>query len=124
VPILVTSILGAAAFALSEYFWSPETVEVPAYAWIIGGAGLAAAAVGVGLALGDEHCGPERFDILRPPCRTIRADELFGVEVAMTALPLVTFPLAYLLRGWSNAVSVSLAGDRSGMTLTASLKWL
>jgi hypothetical protein len=57
--------VGASALTISPYYWLPETAEVPAYAWIIGGVGLITAAIGVGMALNDEHCGPGCGALLR-----------------------------------------------------------
>jgi hypothetical protein len=96
-------LLGASALAVSPYFLLQQTESVPTYAWILGSVGLAAAAVGIGAWITDEHCGPEVVLPLRQPCRSVRADSLFGIEVALTALPLITLPLNYVLRGATRA---------------------
>ena len=111
--------LGAGALAASTYFWLPKAEPIPAFAWVIGGVGLATAAVGVTMVFTDEHCGPETVLPLREPCRSVRADSLLGVEIALSALPLMTLPLSYLLRASANT-SVAVHGHGGGITLSIS----
>jgi hypothetical protein len=99
---------GAAALTLSAFLLTPEAADVPVFAWVLGGVGLAGAAVGLGLAFADEHCGPEISLPLREPCLSVRADAIFGIEIALTALPLVSLPIAYFVRSRSTGVALTI----------------
>jgi hypothetical protein len=118
---LATAAAGAAALSASLYLLAPEAEGVPALAWVLGGVGLAAVAVGLGFVIGDEHCGPEIVLPLREPCLSVRADSIFGLEIALTALPLITLPITYLVRTPTSPVSLSLGGSATAMSLTATV---
>jgi hypothetical protein len=115
--------LGASLLTVSPYFWLPDAPGLRPVAWVVGGVGLAVAAVGVVTTLSDEHCGPERGGELREPCRSVRADALFGVELALTAVPFAALPLTLLLRDLlgTESVSVSAALQRDGILVQAGL---
>lgn len=121
---MATLAVGSAALALSPYFLLPEADAVPTFAWLLGGVGIAVAAIGVGMTISDEHCGPEIVLPLREPCRSVRADSLFGIEIALTALPLVTLPFNYLLRSQGASVGISYDGNRRAVSLQTALEWL
>lgn len=71
----------------------------------------------------DEHCGPEVVLPLREPCRSVRADPLFGVTIALTALPLITLPVSFWLREAfdTDELAVYLEGDDGSISLRAML---
>ena len=81
------------------------------------------------MALTDEHCGPEVVLPRREPCLSVRADALLGVDIALTALPLATLPLTYLLRdlvksdepSGAQSLSVSLRAGRDTVSASVSI---
>lgn len=91
----------AAALVGSEYALLPETKDVPTLAWVGGLAGLATGAIGAGYVIGGMHCAPLA---IRPgaaiprACLSGTADNVFGLLLLQTSLPLLNLPLTYLLR--------------------------
>jgi hypothetical protein len=102
---------GAAILTLSDYFWLPNAASMPAWAWVAGGLGGAAALTGLGFALFGTHCGLRlEGEPFRSSCSSFAADTTFGPLVAMHALPLLGVPLSYAIRTWlrPNGVDFSL----------------
>jgi hypothetical protein len=95
---------------------------VPTWAWITGGLGVGAAAVGLGFALFGDHCeleapGARRTEAL--PCRGFAADNLFGPLVILNAVPLLVVPLSFALKSSSasTAASAALQLSPAGLSL-------
>ena len=101
-------VFGASAAVLlsaSVYLWTPpEQDGVPTWAWVIGGLGVGAAAVGLGFVLFGDHCELEAPGARRaeaPPCRGFAADSLFGPLVMLNAVPLLMVPVSSALQSSS-----------------------
>ena len=110
--------LGAATLTVSEYFWLPSQQSTPTWSWFVGGAGVALAATGVGLAIAGESCD---VGDVRVTCQSFSADARFGPLLAMNALPLVGVPLTYLVRDALRSevlVSTSMSTDTASVSLS------
>lgn len=96
--------LGVGASGLlvtAEYLLLPESREIPLPGWFAGGAGVVLAAVGLGYAVGGDHCAPERVApgaTLRLACTAGTADGIFGPLLIATSVPLLNIPMVYMLR--------------------------
>lgn len=92
---------GAAALVGSEYVLLPEAKEVPTLAWVGGLAGLVTGAIGAGYFIGGTQCAPLAVRpgaVIPKACLTGTADDVFGLLLIQTSLPLLNLPLTYLLR--------------------------
>jgi hypothetical protein len=92
---------GAAALVGSEYVLLPEAKDVPTLAWIGGLAGLVTGAVGAGFFIGGTQCAPLAVRpgaVIPKACLSGTADDVFGLLLIQTSLPLLNLPLTYLLR--------------------------
>lgn len=95
-------LVGSGALVGSEYALLPEDKDVPTLAWLGGLAGLVTGAIGAGYYIGGTHCAPLAVlpgAVVPKACLGGTADDMFGVLLLQTSLPLLNLPLTYLLRG-------------------------
>lgn len=87
--------LGSAMLSLAEYLWLPDHPSIPAWAWVLGGVGVALAVTAVVLAVAETHCEvTDSFAV----CQQAVADPWFAPLLAVPALPFLTLPLFYAIR--------------------------
>jgi len=98
--------LGASLLAVSDYFWLPNEVGVPAWAWSVGGLGAAAGLVGLGVGLLSPQCDVADTKV---KCQSFTADAIFGPLLAIHALPLLAVPLVYALRNLARPAGVDVS---------------
>jgi hypothetical protein len=111
--MLVTAGLGASLIAAAEPLFLTDAEDVPAAAWVVGGAGAALAVAGLAFGQAGSHCQPRASS----PCDGFGSDALFGPMLALHAVPLVSVPLIYLVRSWSGSTSLALSVSGSSITL-------
>jgi hypothetical protein len=87
---------GAAVMTTSLPWLLPRERATPTWAWIAGGVGAGAAIAGSALLISGGTCS--EFD-LNGRCTDILATTRFGGLLLVGALPLLSVPLVYLLRG-------------------------
>jgi hypothetical protein len=87
--------LGSAMLSLAEYLWLPDHPGVPAWAWALGGVGVALVVTAIALAVAETHC--EVTDTLAV-CQQAVSDPYFAPLLAIPALPFLTLPLFYAVR--------------------------
>lgn len=109
--------VGALLVSAAPYFWLPDEVETPAWAWVVGGAGAAIALGGIGVAVFARQCN---FTDAYYYCQRVNADPLFAPMLALQALPFLSVPVMYLLRERApeSLVRVSVAPLAHGSLLS------
>ncbi|HET8939064.1 MAG TPA: hypothetical protein VFN67_36720 [Polyangiales bacterium] len=115
-------ITGAATAGLvaTEYLLLPRSDDVPVLAWIAGGAGVVAAAVGVAYSASSTPCEPMALPFgahISKACYSRTSDALFGPMLMLSSLPLLNVPLIYMLRGWLGGSSTQAALTSTGLTV-------
>jgi hypothetical protein len=99
---------GALLLSLADYFWVPDNRGVPAWAWVVGGLGVATAAVGTAFVLQNANCAPSS-EIFAGCNNKIANDPYFGFLLLIDALPLLAIPFSYALRIWSRSDDVKVS---------------
>src|SRR6185503_9863571 len=99
---LVSTSAGSALFAASMPFVLPERQNVPWWAWSVGVAGTAAAAVGTRLWLDHGElvrsaCPEGSID----PCWRRRSELPLAPMLVTQGIGLLAVPLTYVVRGWT-----------------------
>jgi hypothetical protein len=119
IAALSAAAAGSVLLSAAPYFWLPEEVETPAWAWVVGGAGAAVALGGLGMALFADHC-----NITDPYyyCQLVSSDALLAPMLALQALPFLSVPAMYLLRRRApeSLVRVSVVPAGHGSLLSVS----
>lgn len=99
--------VGSVALSVAQYLWLPDHPSVPAWAWVMGGVGVALGVGALALGLVQDHC-----EITDPfaYCQQVVADDWFAPLLAIPALPFITLPIIYALRDRlpSNEINVSV----------------
>jgi hypothetical protein len=105
--------VGAAGLLVtSEYMLLPDSREVPMVAWLVGVAGVAVAAVGIGFVVGGEACPPQEVRPganLRLACTAATSDALFGHLLGLSSVALINAPVTYLVRSLFRGAPESLS---------------
>jgi hypothetical protein len=116
VGVLIAGAGGAALITGSEWLLVPGNNRIPTVAWVVGGAGVALAATGLGFVVVGTHCRPHVIEAAdsRRSCGSFVADSSFGPLLALHALPLLNLPLEYAVRRWlgSDDIEISFDGTR------------
>ncbi|MET0388620.1 MAG: PEGA domain-containing protein [Polyangiales bacterium] len=86
---------GSLLLGLAQYFWLPDSPDVPVWAWVVGAAGAALGLTALAFGIFMPHC--EVADA-RGLCQRTASDPLFAPLLGAHALPFLTLPLMYLLR--------------------------
>jgi hypothetical protein len=97
--VLGAGLLGSVSLTAAMPFLLPNERHVPAWAWAIGGLGVAVFATGIGYGIFERHCQPTA-GVTESGCRRFTADGTFGPLLALHGLPLLSVPATYLIRGW------------------------
>jgi len=111
---------GASNLVVSEALLLPPSKGLPTLALIGGMAGVAGAAIGAGFILGGQHCAPLAYapgSQFPTSCMSGTSDAIFGWQILMTSMPLISWPLVHLFRSL-------FAGPAESLTFTGhGLQW-
>jgi hypothetical protein len=113
-PPIIAAAIGGALGTASLPFWLPQSEGVPWWGWTAGGAGLAVAATGGILTMGEGDCELDRFGRCTQPPQATH----LGAMLMLQALPLLAVPIVQGIRsltGEQFEVSVGARGTRGAM---------
>lgn len=118
-PHLAVVGIGSIAATLAIPHLLPETVEaVPWWSWLIGGAGVTLAGVGIALWAAESDCNPARYSAR---CIGPVISENIGPQILLTAIPLLALPIFHLAKKRDGGPAIAASLDLSNGISTATL---